>query len=177
MSRIGKKAIVIPEKTEVIVSDGVVSVKGPLGELSWKLHSSINAEVKDGAVITTPKDEGILTKALWGTNTSLISNMIEGVNKLYEKRLVVEGVGFKAELSVNNLVLNIGFSHPVSMEIPEDLTVLVEKNIITISGISKQKVGQFAAAIRSEKKPEPYKGKGIRYEDEVIRRKEGKKVV
>jgi len=176
MSRLGKKPIEIPTNTQVSVVDGVVSVKGPLGELSENIHPSIGVEVKDGTVVTVPKDDSISTKALWGTSSSLISNMVEGVNKLYEKKLVVEGVGYRAEMSGNTLVLTVGFSHPINLEIPEGLTVVVEKNVITISGISKHKVGQFAAVIRSHKKPEPYKGKGIRYEDESIRRKEGKKI-
>ena len=177
MSRIGRKPISIPEKTEVTVAENLISVKGPLGELSERLHPKISVEVKGGNVITSAKDGDISTQAIWGTTSSLISNMLDGVNKKFEKKLVVEGVGYRAEAQGNKLVLNVGFSHPIEVEIPQDLNVSVEKNVISVSGISKQKVGQFAAVVRSYKKPEPYKGKGIRYEDEVVRRKEGKKAV
>lgn len=177
MSRIGKKPIEIPTGTEVKVADGFVVVKGPLGELSQVLHESISMEVKDGKIITAPKDENIATQALWGTMSSLIRNMIEGVNTLFEKKLILEGVGYRVEVVGDKLVLTVGFSHTIDIPIPEGLNVTAEKNVILVTGISKHKVGQFAAVVRSHKKPEPYKGKGIRYEDEVIRRKEGKKAV
>jgi len=177
MSRIGKKPIQIPEKTEVSVVDGFIVVKGPLGELKQAVNPAVSVEIKDGLVITAPVDDNISSKALWGTMSSLISNMVEGVNKAFEKKLIVEGVGFRVEMNGNKLVFSLGFSHPIELEIPEGLNVVVEKNNVAISGISKHKVGQFAAVIRSYKKPEPYKGKGIRYEDEVVRRKEGKKAV
>lgn len=177
MSRIGKKPVEIPEKTEVTVVADSISVKGPLGELSQKIHPLVQVDVKDGMVVSSPKDDSIEAKALWGTTSSLVTSMIHGVNTPFEKKLIVEGVGFKVDIQGSKLILNIGFSHPVEIEIPSDLTVSAEKNVISISGISKHKVGQFAAVVRAKKKPEPYKGKGIRYSDEVVRRKEGKKSV
>lgn len=177
MSRIGKKPIEIPEKTEVTVSDNVITVKGPLGELSRTYKPVVSIKVEGGEVVLEPKDQSIETNALWGTYASHISNMVSGVNKEYEKKLQIEGVGYKADLKGDTLVLNIGFSHPVELKVPEGVKCVVEKNELTISGIDKEAVGQFAADIRSKKTPEPYKGKGIRYEGEYVRRKEGKKAV
>lgn len=177
MSRIGKQSVVIPEKTEVTVEGPVVSVKGPLGELSRDIHPAVTVAVEEGEVVVTPKDESQLAQALWGTFSSHVKNMVAGVNEAFQKKLVVEGVGYRVSLSGKNLELLVGFSHPVVLEVPENITVEVEKNTITVSGADKEKVGQFAAEIRAVKKPEPYKGKGIRYEDEVVRRKQGKKTV
>ncbi len=177
MSRIGKQQIKIPEKTEVLLSDGEIVVKGPLGELKKKLRPEVKVEIKDGVVLVTPTEESVFAKALWGTMASHIVNMIKGVNEVYEKKLVIEGVGFKSEVKGDTLVMSLGFSHPVEVKILDGLTVKAEKNVITISGIDKELVGQWAASVRSKKKPEPYKGKGIRYEDEVVRRKQGKKSV
>lgn len=175
MSRIGKKPIDIPEKTEVSFDGKVFSVKGPLGELKREIHPKISVEISDNQINLSPVNQKPLTVALWGTFASHIYNMISGVNQPFAKDLVVEGVGFKSEVQGSKLTLNVGFSHPVVMEIPEGLTVTAEKNNIKISGIDKEAVGSFAARIRASKKPEPYKGKGIRYADEVIRRKTGKK--
>jgi len=177
MSRIGKQQIEIPEKTEVSILDGVIFVKGPGGELSKKTKSNILIEIKDKKVILSPKDETIETMSLWGTYASHIINMVSGVNTPFQKKLVIEGVGYKAALSEGAIVLNIGFSHPINIKIPLGINVSIKKNIITVSGIDKETVGQFTAIIRSKKKPEPYKGKGIRYFDEIIKRKEGKKSV
>ncbi|TSD02893.1 MAG: large subunit ribosomal protein L6 [Parcubacteria group bacterium Athens0714_16] len=177
MSRIGKQQIEIPEKTEVTIKDGTVVVKGPKGELSKNFRPNILIEIKDKKVILSPKDEAIETMSLWGTYASHIMNMINGVNTPFQKKLIIEGIGYKATLSGSTIVLNIGFSHPVNIKIPAGLNVLIEKNIITVSGIDKEAVGQFTAVIRSRKEPEPYKGKGIRYFDEIIKRKEGKKSV
>ncbi len=175
MSRIGKQPIMIPEKTEVSISGGVLTVKGPLGELSLSLRPEVSVTVEDNAVIVKPAEDTLFANSLWGTFASHIINMISGVNKPFEKKLIVEGVGFKSAVNGNTLVLSLGFSHEVKIEIPKDLTVTAEKNVITISGIDKEKVGLFSANVRANKKPEPYKGKGIRYEDEVVRRKQGKK--
>lgn len=175
MSRIGKKEIEIPEKTEVKVDGTTVSVKGPKGEISKMFRPVISVEVLGTKINFKPKKTDKFTRSLWGTYSSHVSNMIKGVNDGFEKKLVIEGVGFKAEASGGKIVLNIGFSHPVELAIPDGLEVSVEKNEIMIKGIDKEKVGQFASDIRKQKKPEPYKGKGIRYEGEVIRRKEGKK--
>ncbi|HEC32860.1 MAG TPA: 50S ribosomal protein L6 [Candidatus Kaiserbacteria bacterium] len=175
MSRIGKQKINIPEKTEVSVSDNVISVKGPLGELTRALHPTISVSVDGNEVTVTPNDKSPLAQALWGTYASHIGNMIDGVNKAFEKKLIIEGIGYRANLSGKNLELVVGFSHPVIFTVPEGLTVNVEKNNISVSGSDKEKVGQFTAEIRAVKKPEPYKGKGIRYENEVVLRKQGKK--
>lgn len=177
MSRVGKKEIVVPDKTEVNISEGLVSVKGPLGELNLAYKPLFNISVTDGILTVVPRKETLESRALWGTYASHITNMISGVNKFFEKKLIIEGVGYKAAVVGDKIVLNIGFSHPVELKIPDGIKCEVEKGIISISGINKEVVGEFAATIRSNKKPEPYKGKGIRYSDEVVRRKEGKKSV
>ncbi len=176
MSKIGKNPITIPAKTEVTVANGAVSVKGPLGALSKNVHSMVTISVADGKVMVTPKNTSKLARSLWGTYGSHIKNMIAGVNKKYEKKLTLEGIGYRVELQGKSLKFLVGFSHPVVLPIPEGLAVAVEKNAMTVSGIDKDAVGQFAANIRSVKKPEPYKGKGIRYEGEYVRQKQGKKV-
>ncbi len=175
MSRIGKKPIVIPEKTEVTVNENVVTVKGPLGELQIKFNSDIEIKVENGSVVLSQKKKTIETKALWGTYASIIENMIDGVNKEYEKKLVVEGVGYRVEAKGEKLVFNIGLSHQVEMVIPAGIKVTTEGDKISVKGINKEQVGQFAANIRAKKKPEPYLGKGIHYDGEVVRRKQGKK--
>jgi large subunit ribosomal protein L6 len=179
MSRIGKKIITIPAKTEVKVAGNTVTVKGPLGELSRTFKTGIKVEVADGKVSFVPnsKNPNVEMNSLLGTVSSLVNNMILGVNKAYEKKLIVEGIGFKADVVGTDLVFKLGFSHPIKIAIPKNLKVTSEKNIITVSGIDKEFVGLYVAELRDLKKPEPYKGKGIRYEKEVIRRKEGKKTV
>jgi len=175
MSRIGKNPITIPAKTEVSLKDGVLTVKGPLGQLSRSFAKGVEIVVDGNEVKVLLVDDTIFAHALWGTVASHIKNMVQGVNQLFVKKLIVEGVGFKSAVSGKDLVLNLGFSHPVTIAIPSVLTVTAEKNVITISGINKEDVGSFAALIRAKKKPEPYKGKGIRYDNEVVKRKEGKK--
>ncbi|MFA5830223.1 MAG: 50S ribosomal protein L6 [Candidatus Paceibacterota bacterium] len=175
MSRIGKNPIKIPAKTEVSLKDGVLRVKGPLGELSRSFAKGVEIVIEGDEVKVQLVEESIFAHALWGTVASHIKNMVHGVNELFVKKLIVEGVGFKSAISGKDLVLNLGFSHPVTIAIPSFLNVTAEKNVITISGINKEEVGSFAALIRAKKKPEPYKGKGIRYENEVVKRKEGKK--
>lgn len=177
MSRIGKKIIILPEKTEIKVSTDSVSVKGPLGKLTRTLPPMIEVKVSGNEVTVHPKKITLESRALWGTYASHIINMISGVNKLFEKKLILEGIGFKSEVKGSQIVLALGFSHPVNVDIPEGLKVTAEKNIISVSGADKEMVGQFAARLRSLKKPEPYKGKGMRYDDEIIRRKQGKKSV
>lgn len=177
MSRIAQKPIEIPQNTNVILSDDTVTVKGPLGELSRKLRREIEVVINDGEVKVNQKGQTGFAHALSGTYASHIKNMIDGVNKPFEKKLIIEGVGFKSDVQGKQLVMSLGFSHQVKMDIPEGLDVTAEKNVLTISGINKEQVGAFAASIRATKKPEPYKGKGIRYENEIIRRKEGKKTV
>ncbi|MFA6536613.1 MAG: 50S ribosomal protein L6 [Candidatus Paceibacterota bacterium] len=175
MSRIGKKPIAIPNGTTVSVLNNVVKVKGPLGELSRNFRPIIGIAIDNNQVILTPKRTGVEVSAMWGTASSHVNNMINGVNKAFEKKLILEGIGFKSEVKGKKMVFSLGFSHPVEMDIPEGLKVTAEKNLITVSGIDKELVGQFAAKVRDLKKAEPYKGKGMRYEKEVIRRKEGKK--
>lgn len=175
MSRIGKNPIIIPAKTEVTQNGSVLTVKGPLGALSREFRKEVDVVITGNEIQVSPTKDTIFARALWGTTAAHIRNMIHGVNTLFVKKLIIEGVGFKSAVNGNELVLNLGFSHPVPLEIPKGLTVTAEKNVITVSGIDKEVVGSFAALMRSKKKPEPYKGKGIRYEKEVVRRKEGKK--
>lgn len=175
MSRIGKKPIVIPKGVEIVIGKDSLRVKGPKGELEHFIHPKVKFEKKDNELITAvanqlDKEE----RSLWGLFGSLAQNMVKGVTEGFEKKLEVNGVGYKAALSGNKLTLNVGYSHPVDFELPEGIAGEVEKNIITIKGIDKQLVGQVAAQIRKIRKPEPYKGKGIKYIDEVIRRKAGK---
>jgi large subunit ribosomal protein L6 len=177
MSRIGKKPILIPDKVEVKVEGQTISVKGPLGELKKEFQPEVRIEAKEKNVFVSSYRETKRTSALWGLTRALIFNMVEGVTKGYSKKLQIEGVGYKARIEGNDLILQMGFSHPVKIQQPEGIKFLVEKNIITISGPDKELVGQIAAEIRAVKPPEPYKGKGIRYVGEVVRRKAGKKVV
>jgi len=175
MSRIGKKIIEIPRATEVSLSEGVLTVKGPLGTLTKIFKDDINVNIADGKVTLVPKVETLETRALWGTYASHIINMIAGVTTPYVKKLILEGIGYKSEVKGDTLVLALGFSHPVIVPIPNTLKVTADKNIITTTGIDKETVGEFVAMVRALKKPEPYKGKGMRYEGEVIKRKQGKK--
>ena len=175
MSRLAKKPITIPAKTDVKIVDGKVSVKGPLGELSRDFKPTIEMVVVADSITLTLKSSAKEARALWGTYTSHLKNMIAGVNKPFEKKLIIEGIGFKAEVKGNEMVFNLGFSHPIKIAVPAGLQVKTEKGTVTIAGIDKELVGSFAAHIRNLKRPEPYKGKGIRYEDEVIKRKQGKK--
>jgi|SRR3989344_4947644 len=175
MSRIGKKVIVIPPKTEVSFTSGVFTVKGTHGTLQKQFRPLIDININEKDITLAPKKETLETKALWGTYASHIMNMLSGVNTPFVKKLILEGVGFKSDVKGSNLVLALGFSHPVIVSIPEDLKITAEKNIITVTGANKESVGEFTAKVRALKKPEPYKGKGMRYEKEVIRRKQGKK--
>ena len=173
MSRVAKKPIIVPEKRTVAVEGVTVTVKGPLGELARAFKPGIEVKSENGAVMVTlkrPEDY-----VVWGTTASHIKNMIKGVTDGFTKKLVIEGIGFKSDVKGSDLHLSLGFSHPVKVEIPAGLKVTADKNIITIEGVSTEAVGQFASKVRALKKPEPYKGKGIRYDDEVIRRKQGKK--
>ena len=177
MSRIAKKPIVIPAKTTAAFSAGIFSVKGPLGEITKKFSDDISFIIADNAITIAPSRKDIPNLAMWGSYASHIKNMLAGVNKPYEKKLIIEGIGFKADVKGKDVVLAVGFSHLVTLPIPEGIKVISDKSGIAVSGIDAEKVGQFAAQIRAVKKPEPYKGKGIHYSDEVIRRKQGKKAV
>lgn len=175
MSRIGKLPIAIPAGVDVAVDGNVVTVKGPLGTLTRTVNSIINVEVKDGQVIVTRPNDEKTARSLHGLTRTLIANMVTGVNTGYKKELEINGIGYRAAIEGTTLVMNIGYSHKVEMPAPEGIKVEVPApNKIVISGPDKQKVGQFAAEVREKRPPEPYKGKGIKYVDEYIRRKEGK---
>jgi large subunit ribosomal protein L6 len=173
MSRIGKLPVLIPEGVEIKITEENIICKGPKGELKLALDPSIKIEQKESEIVISLKDK--TKKAMWGTYRQLLFNLTEGVTKGFEKKLEIVGVGYKAQVQGKKIVITIGFTNPVEIEAPEEIEFKVDKNIITISGIDKQKVGQIAAEIREVRTPEPYKGKGIRYIDEHVRRKEGKK--
>ena len=175
MSRLGKLAIKIPSGTDVSVASFEIVVKGKGGTLKRSMHPAISVKIENGEVKVEPAQKSRIARALWGTYAAHVRNMIQGVNTPFAKKLQVEGIGYRAELTGKQLKLSVGFSHPVLLAIPEGITVVVKKNVITVSGASKDQVGEFAATIRAVKKPEPYKGKGIRYEGEVVRMKQGKK--
>jgi large subunit ribosomal protein L6 len=177
MSRIGKQEILIPVGVEVTKTGTNFVVKGPKGSLSKIFRDDVNIVIADKKINLNIKRNDKFSKSLWGTYASHIKNMIQGVQTPYSKKLILEGVGFKSEVKGKEIHFALGFSHPVIVKIPEGLTVTAEKNNITVSGIDKELVGSFTAAVRALKKPEPYKGKGMHYEDEVIRRKQGKKTV
>jgi large subunit ribosomal protein L6 len=178
MSRIGNKAVEIPDKVKVnIDNEGGVSVEGPKGKLSWRLPSAIKASVKDNRVSLLRGAETRSVKALHGLSRALVHNMVQGVSEGFSKQLEIEGVGFKAAVQGSNLNLSLGFSHPILFAIPKEIKITVVDNTkLTIQGIDKKLVGQVAADIRRFYPPEPYKGKGVRYVGEQIRRKEGKTV-
>lgn len=176
MSRIGKRELVIPEGVTVTINKPTVIVKGPKGELTLNYRELVDVEEKDGKVLTTRINETKQAKQLHGTTNSLINNMMIGVTVGYSQNLEAVGVGYKFTISGSKIGINAGFSHPVEVIVPSDLKVEAISNTeISIAGIDKQKVTEFAANIRKIRKPEPYKGKGIRYKDEHVRRKEGKK--
>ncbi len=177
MSRLAKKPIQVPAKVSIENAGGVLTVKGPKETLTRSVHSAVQVEVTPEGVLVTPANDTRLARALVGTYAAHVRAMLAGVETPWKKVLVVNGVGYRVELRGNELVLNVGFSHPVALPVPEGLTVTIAKNVITVEGADKQKVGQFAAEVRDVKRPEPYLGKGIKYEDEVIRRKQGKKAV
>lgn len=176
MSRIGERKLVIPDGVTVSVNGNVVDVKGPKGELTLEFSKLVSVVVEDGVVLTKQIKPSKEANVMQGTTNSLISNMITGVSKGYDKGLEAVGVGYRFQVSGNKITINAGYSHPVVMEAPKELSVTSESNTeITIHGIDKQKVSEFAANVRKVREPEPYKGKGIRYKDEKVRRKEGKK--
>ncbi|MEI7810208.1 MAG: 50S ribosomal protein L6 [bacterium] len=175
MSRIGKQEILIPKDVKVTRNGDVITVAGPKGTVTKVFRDDITITIAEGMITLKANRNDKFSKSLWGTYASHLKNMIAGVVTPYQKKLILEGVGFKSEVKGKEIVFALGFSHPVITQIPEGLTVTAEKNNITITGIDKEMVGSFAAAVRALKKPEPYKGKGMRYEGEVIRRKQGKK--
>jgi len=176
MSRIGNRELTIPSGVNVNIDNDIITVKGPKGELKLNKSSIITVEEKDGKIITTRPNDAKTTKQLHGTTNSLINNMIIGVTDGFKKELETIGVGYKFQVQGNKLNISAGYSHPVIMAAPEGIKIeQVSNTEITISGIDKQKVAEFAANVRSVREPEPYKGKGIRYKEEHVRRKEGKK--
>lgn len=175
VSRLAKKPIPVPAKVEVTAGEGTLSVKGAKATLTRSVHSSIDIKVTPEGVVITPVNSSRLAHALTGTFAAHLKAMMQGVETPFKKVLELNGVGYKVELRGQDLVLSVGFSHPVTIHVPEGITATVQKNTITIEGADKQAVGQFAAEVRQVKKPEPYLGKGIKYQDEVIRRKQGKK--
>ncbi len=177
MSRIGKQPIIIPGGVTATFAESVLMIKGPKGELSRKMKRSVEVKIAENEIILTPVSGADEARALWGTYASHALNMIEGVTAGFTKKLEIEGVGYRAEVKGNTIVLSVGFSHQVTIAIPAGITATVEKGLITISGIDKEVVGQFAANVRAVKEPEPYKGKGIHYVGEYIIRKQGKKGV
>jgi len=174
MSRIGKQPIQIPPGVEVKIDGASVLVKGPKGELSINVHPSILVENSGDALTFKPKQKDG-SFAIWGLSRALVFNMVKGATDGFDKRLEIEGVGYRAEVQGRNLALQLGFSHKINFAIPDGINIIVKDNVIDIFGIDKQLVGQVAASIRSFRKPEPYKGKGIHYRGEHIRRKTGKK--
>ncbi len=174
MSRIGKMPIEIPEGIKVNIQDKKVTISGTNGELTHNLPDNINISEEDNHIIIKRGNEQKITRSLHGTTRTIVSNMIDGINEGFKKELEISGVGYRASKKDDNLVLQLGFSHPVEIKPPSDINFQINKNIITVSGIDKQKVGDVAAKIRSIRKPEPYKGKGIKYVGEKIRRKVGK---
>jgi large subunit ribosomal protein L6 len=178
MSRYGKQPIPIPSGVSVeLDGSGGVSVSGTHGTLARAFRNEIEIRKDADTLVLTKHHGGALGSALWGTYAAHLRNMIRGVTEPFVKKLVIEGVGFRAELAGSTLTFQLGFSHPLKVAVPDGLKVAVEKGVITIAGADKELVGEFAARVRALKKPEPYKGKGIRYEGEVVRRKQGKKSV
>ena len=177
MSKIGKQPIMIPDGVTVTVDGDLIMVKGPKGELKRRLAREIKVELLAKELVVGIAKQTKRSAALWGLSRMLIANMVEGVKNGFAKKLEIEGIGYKVALQGNNLMLNLGFSHPVEFKAVPGIAFKVEKNIITVSGIDKEAVGQAAANIRKIRKPEPYKGKGIHYLGEVIKRKAGKKAV
>ncbi len=176
MSRLGKQPVAIPSGVEISLTDGVLTVKGPKATLARPVRDDVTFNIEGSEVTLTP-GETPEAKALWGTYAAHLRNMITGVTEGFTKILEIEGVGYRAEVKGKEIVLNVGFSHPVALEIPEGITAEVQKSVITLTGSDLEALGQFAANVRKVKKPEPYKGKGIRYQGEYIIRKQGKKAV
>ncbi len=177
MSRIGKYPVVIPEGVNASLNGNVINVKGKLGELSFAYDNShVNVEINDGKIAVIPHSQSRTARTLWGTTRARINSLVKGVSVGYSKSIELFGVGYKARMDGKNLVMSLGFSHDVPFETPEGITFVCETpTLIKVSGVDKQLVGQVAAEVRKYRKPEPYKGKGIRVDGEYVRRKEGKK--
>lgn len=175
MSRVGKQPVVVPSGVQVTIAETKIEVKGPKGVLSRDLHPLVKISQEDGKILVAPVDESLQARGLWGLFRSLIANMVEGVSNGFTKVLEINGVGYRAEAAGKVLKLTLGFSHPLDFSLPEGISAAVDKNtVVTLSGIDKELLGQTAATIRAFRPPEPYKGKGIKYATETIRRKVGK---
>lgn len=175
MSRLGKLPIMLPAGTTAVLNKDILTVNGPKGQLTQAIHQLVNVVINsDHIMVGVDNKEDRQQRAFWGLFHKLVGNMVIGVNQGYEKKLEINGVGYRASLAGQKLTLNLGFSHPIEFILPEGITGQVEGNVVTIAGIDKQLVGEISAQIRRLRKPEPYKGKGIKYSDEVIRRKAGK---
>ena len=176
MSRIGKNPVTIPEGVTPTVSGQDITVKGPKGELSFKAHDDVVVKLEDGQIVLSPRTQSQRARQIWPTSRTRVQNMVVGVTEGFTKKLEIKGVGYRANLQGKELVLALGYSHDVRYAVPDDVKIEVEKQkSLTVSGIDKQRVGQVAAEIREYRKPEPYKGKGVRYSDEYVMIKEGKK--
>lgn len=176
MSRVGKNPVQITQGVQVTLTNGIISVKGKRGELSIPVSEHVDTKIEDNQVVVSPKGKAIIARAMWGTTRALIANMVHGVSEGYSKTLEITGTGFRASVQGSNLVMNLGYSHDIVYPIPADIKITTPRpTAITVEGNDKQRVGQVALDIRNFRKPEPYKGKGVRYDNEVIRRKEGKK--
>lgn len=176
MSRIGKKAVQIPAGVEANLNDRVLTIKGPKGSLDMTFVNEVDAKLEDGAVTVTPRGDGKRARSMWGMQRTLVNNLVEGVTNGFTKTLELNGVGYRAQMKGKNVNLQLGFSHDILYEVVQGVEVKCpNQTTIIVSGIDKQKVGQVAAEIRAYRKPEPYKGKGVKYEDEYVFRKEGKK--
>lgn len=176
MSRLGKIPVILPAGVTATLESSVLTIKGPKATLSRTLRDDVEVKIEEGSIIVNPGTSD-LAKALWGTYAAHVRNMVVGVTEGFTRILEIEGVGYRAAVQGNEIVLNVGFSHPVNITIPEGISAEVVKNTITLMGSDKDALGQFAANVRKVKKPEPYKGKGIRYKGEFIIRKQGKKAV
>ncbi len=176
MSRVGKNPVIIPQGVDCNLADGILKAKGTKGQLSMPISQEVSVEIKDGKVHVQPRSQAKFSRMMWGTTQSLISNLVKGVSEGFTKRLEINGVGYRAQMKGSTLVLNLGFSHDVEVAVPSNLNVVCEKHtLIIVRGADCQKVGEFAANVRGYRPPEPYKGKGVKYEGEYILRKEGKK--
>jgi large subunit ribosomal protein L6 len=176
MSRIGKNPVPIPTGVQVNLADQVLNVSGSKGKLSLPISSDVTATIGDGEVMIAPKDDSKRSRAMWGTTRALVNNMVTGVSAGFTRTLEINGVGYRAAVQGRTLNLQLGYSHDIPYPIPQDIQIACERpTLIAISGADRQRVGQVAAEIRAYRPPEPYKGKGIKYSDETIRRKEGKK--
>jgi large subunit ribosomal protein L6 len=176
MSRIGKHPVVVPKGVQVALAGQTLTISGNLGKLEHTLPGDVQVAQNDGAIVVQPRGDSKRARAMWGLSRTLVANMVEGVSKGFTRKLVISGVGFRAAIDGKVLNLQLGYSHDIKYAVPDDIDVKCETpTAITITGADRQRVGQIAAELRSFRLPEPYKGKGIRYDDEVIRRKEGKK--